>query len=67
MVDGLAARLKSDGHDLPGWLKLVRAYKVLGRDGDAVGGAEGRAAHFADDQKSLAEIDQVAKSLGLGS
>ncbi len=36
MVDGLAERLKTDGKDLDGWIRLLRAYKVLGRDGDAV-------------------------------
>ncbi|MGB9213697.1 MAG: c-type cytochrome biogenesis protein CcmI, partial [Pseudolabrys sp.] len=30
MVDGLAARLKQDGSDVDGWVKLVRSYKVLG-------------------------------------
>ena len=67
MVDGLAARLKSDGNDLPGWLKLLRAYKVLGRDSDAATALKDARAHFEGDQKSLAEIDQMAKSLGLGS
>jgi cytochrome c-type biogenesis protein CcmH len=67
MVEGLAARLKGDGNDLPGWLKLVRAYKVLGRDSDAVAALKDARQHFEKDQKSLAEIEQVAKSLGLGS
>jgi cytochrome c-type biogenesis protein CcmH len=67
MVDGLAARLKTDGRDLPGWLKLMRAYKVLGRDGDAAAALKDARQHFEGDQKSLAEIEQVAKSLGLGS
>ena len=30
MVDRLATRLKQDGNDVEGWLRLVRAYKVLG-------------------------------------
>ena len=30
MVEGLAARLKQDGSDLDGWVRLVRSYKVLG-------------------------------------
>ena len=30
MVDGLAARLAQNGHDPEGWLRLVRAYTVLG-------------------------------------
>ena len=36
MVQRLAARLDQDGSDLPGWLKLVRAYSVLDRKDDAV-------------------------------
>ncbi len=35
MVQGLAARLDQDGGDLPGWLKLVRAYSVLDRKDEA--------------------------------
>jgi cytochrome c-type biogenesis protein CcmH len=30
MVEGLAARLKKDGSDLDGWVRLVRSYRVLG-------------------------------------
>lgn len=30
MVEGLAARLKSNPHDPAGWLRLIRAYSVLG-------------------------------------
>ena len=66
-VDGLAARLKSDGRDLPGWLKLMRAYKVLGRDSEAAAALKDARQNFQGDEKSLAEIDQAAKSLGLGS
>ena len=35
MVDGLAERLKQDGSNVDGWLKLVRSYKVLGETGKA--------------------------------
>jgi cytochrome c-type biogenesis protein CcmH len=31
MIDGLAARLKANPGDLPGWVRLARAYKVQGR------------------------------------
>ncbi len=31
MIDGLAARLKANPADLPGWVRLARAYKVQGR------------------------------------
>ena len=30
MVDRLASRLKQDGDDVEGWLRLVRAYMVMG-------------------------------------
>ncbi len=67
MVGGLAERLKKDGNDLPGWLKLVRAYKVLGRDGEAAGALTQARKTFANDEKSLSELNELAKSLGLGS
>ena len=67
MVDGLAERLKTDGRDLDGWLRLLRAYKVLGRDGDAVAALGSARRNFVDDQKSLAALDEAAKSLGIGS
>ncbi|MCY1664156.1 c-type cytochrome biogenesis protein CcmI [Rhizobium sp. SL86] len=35
MVESLAARLKDDPNNIEGWLRLVRSYKVLGRDESA--------------------------------
>jgi cytochrome c-type biogenesis protein CcmH len=35
MVEGLAARLKSNPHDPAGWLRLIRAYSVLGETAKA--------------------------------
>jgi cytochrome c-type biogenesis protein CcmH len=67
MVDRLAQRLKTDGRDLEGWLKLMRAYKVLGRDADAVAALGEARRNFAGDAASLSEIDTFAKGLGLGS
>ncbi|MFA5951326.1 MAG: c-type cytochrome biogenesis protein CcmI [Hyphomicrobium sp.] len=64
MVEGLAARLKTDGKDLQGWLKLARAYKVLGRETDAAGAMADARRNFAGDQNALAEIDAAAKSIG---
>lgn len=65
MVGRLAERLKQDGSDVEGWLRLVRAYVVLGeRDkaGEAVGNAR-RA--LADDPDKVRRIDELAKSAGL--
>ena len=67
MVEGLAARLKTNGNDLTGWLKLVRAYSVLGRNNDAANALSNARKQFASDAKSLAELNDLAKSLGLGS
>jgi cytochrome c-type biogenesis protein CcmH len=65
MVAQLAERLKSDGSDVEGWLRLVRAYVVLGeRDkaSEAVGKA--RQALIKDPDK-VRRIEDFAKSVGL--
>ena len=67
MVTGLADRLKKDGKDLEGWMRLVRAYSVLGRRKDATSALSEARATFAGDEKSLAQLQALAQSLGLGS
>ncbi len=67
MVEGLEARLKSNGRDLEGWQRLLRSWVVLGnkeRAKDAL--ADARKA-MAGDAKSMSEINSLAKSLGLDS
>lgn len=67
MVLGLAERLKNDGSDLQGWLKLMRAYTVLGRRDDALNAMKQARGHFAGNQDALGQIEEAAKSLGLTS
>jgi cytochrome c-type biogenesis protein CcmH len=67
MVSGLAERLKTDGSDLEGWLKLMRAYTVLGRRDDALGALKQAQGNFAGNQEALGQIERLAKSLGLSS
>lgn len=67
MVSGLAERLKQDGSDLNGWLMLVRAYSVLGRQDDAVTALKDARSQFAGNTDALGQIDALAKSLGLPS
>lgn len=65
MVAGLAARLKSNGNDLPGWQKLVRAYAVLGQSQKAKNALATARKQFAGDGKALAVLDQLAKRFKL--
>jgi len=67
MVSGLAARLKQDGSDLNGWLKLVRAYTVLGRKEEALSALKDARDTFTGNGDALGQIDALAKSLGLPS
>jgi cytochrome c-type biogenesis protein CcmH len=67
MVDGLAQRLKADGKDLSGWLRLLNAYVVLGRKADADAALADARRNFAGDDKALAALRELAQSLGLGS
>jgi cytochrome c-type biogenesis protein CcmH len=67
MVDGLSARLKKDGKDLKGWMRLVRAYSVQGRASEASTALADARRNVAGDEKSLAELNALAQSLDIGS
>lgn len=67
MVSGLAEKLKANGNDLEGWLKLMRSYKVMGRDKEAADAASAARKALAGNAAALGEIDAAAKSLGIGS
>lgn len=65
MVDRLATRLKQDGGDVEGWLRLVRAYMVMGdRDKAKSALAEARQA-VANDAERLRQLNEGLKNLGL--
>jgi cytochrome c-type biogenesis protein CcmH len=66
MVSRLADRLKQDGSDVDGWIRLVRSYVVLG-DADKARAAitDARAALGGDTDK-LRRLDNGVKELGLG-
>jgi cytochrome c-type biogenesis protein CcmH len=67
MVEGLAERLKKDGGDFEGWMRLVRAYAVLGeRDKARVAASDARRAVERDADK-LRRLDALVKELGLES
>lgn len=59
MVDGLAARLEENPEDVPGWLRLARAYGVMERHEEAIGALD-RAAEQAGDADAQA-LDAVLR------
>lgn len=65
MIDRLAARLAQNGHDIEGWLRLVRAYKVV-NELDKARAALATARHdFDGDAQATARLDALARELGL--
>ena len=65
MVDRLATRLKQNGDDVEGWLRLVRAYMVMGdRDKAASALVDARQA-VANDAERLRQLNEGLKNLGL--
>jgi cytochrome c-type biogenesis protein CcmH len=65
MVARLADRLKQDGSDVDGWLRLVRAYNVLGERDKAVAATADAKRALAAEPEKLKRIDALAKELGL--
>jgi cytochrome c-type biogenesis protein CcmH len=65
MIDRLAGRLKLNGDDVSGWLRLVRAYTVLGdRDKARQALADARQA-VGSDAERLRQLNEGLKDLGL--
>lgn len=65
MVDGLAGRLAKNGNDIEGWLRLVRAYRVLNESEKAKAALGDARRNFASDQPAIQRLDALAKELGL--
>src|SRR5580704_8243624 len=65
MVGRLSDRLHAQGGDVDGWLRLVRAYAVLG-DRDKAKDAAADARHaLADHPDDIKRVDELVKGLGL--
>lgn len=67
MVDGLAGRLATDGQDAEGWLKLVRAYRVLGEQDKAMKALADARRAVGGDPQVMSRLDRLAHDLGLES
>ena len=65
MVARLAERLKTDGSDVDGWRRLVRAYMVLGEADNAKSAAAAAREALRGDPAKQRQFDEFAKSLGI--
>jgi cytochrome c-type biogenesis protein CcmH len=65
MVERLATRLKQNGDDVEGWLRLVRAYMVMGERDKAVSALTDARQAVANDAERLKQLNEGLKNLGL--
>jgi cytochrome c-type biogenesis protein CcmH len=65
MVERLATRLKQNGDDVEGWLRLVRAYMVMGDRDKAQGALSDARQAVANDAERLRQLNEGLKKLGL--
>ena len=61
MVDRLASRLKQNGDDVEGWLRLVRAYMVMGDRDKAKGASADARQAVAGDAERLRALNEGLK------
>jgi cytochrome c-type biogenesis protein CcmH len=65
MVERLATRLKQNGEDVEGWLRLVRAYMVMGDRDKAKSALSDARQAVANDAERLRQLNEGLKNLGL--
>jgi len=65
MVERLATRLRQNGDDVEGWLRLVRAYLVMGDRDRAMGASTDARQAVANDAARLRQLNEGLKTLGL--
>ena len=67
MVARLAERLKTNGSDVPGWIQLVRSYRVLGKADKVKAAIADAHAALAGDQEALQRLERGLQSLEAGA
>jgi cytochrome c-type biogenesis protein CcmH len=65
MVARLAQRMAENGSDVDGWLRLIRAYAVLGDREKALNAAANARTAVAGNTDNLRRIGELARELGL--
>jgi cytochrome c-type biogenesis protein CcmI len=69
MIEGMVARLAQkmaeNGSDVDGWLRLIKAYSVLGERDKALAAAASARSALAGNNDSLRRVGELAKELGL--
>jgi cytochrome c-type biogenesis protein CcmH len=65
MVARLAQRMAENGSDVDGWLRLIKAYTVLGERDKALTAAASARTALAGDSDNLRRIGELTKELGL--
>jgi len=65
MVARLAQRMAENGSDVDGWLRLIKAYTVLGERDKALAAAASARNALAGNNDNLRRVGELAKELGL--
>jgi len=69
MIEGMVARLAQkmaeNGSDVDGWLRLIKAYAVLGERDKALAAAANARSALSGNNDSLRRIGDLARELGL--
>jgi cytochrome c-type biogenesis protein CcmH len=65
MVDRLAARLKKDGNDVEGWLRLARAYMVLNEPEKSRTVRDDARRELGQNEAGLRQLNDGLKALGI--
>ena len=65
MVSGLAERLKSQGGSPEEWMKLIKAYSVLGQADNARNALADARKALASSPDAVRQMDELSKALGL--
>lgn len=65
MVARLAQRMAENGSDVDGWLRLIKAYSVLGERDKALSAAASARSALAGNSDNLRRIGELTKELGL--